>query len=534
MDGLTAPPRGGAPAAAADRRRAGARGHRPAGAATACCSPPAPAREGAARTGIERMRFATGVDDDLRPFYDRFRGRPGDRPLGPRQPRPARAPAAGSVPDADGRDHRAADRARARDGDPAAADRGVRLPLPRHRDARRADAGRDRLPGAGAARRRSTSRPSARSRMRRCAEGVARGRIDLHAHDYRRLLAIRDIGPWTVEMLALHGQGRMDVVPAGDLGFLKIVGRLMTGNPRARADEAEVRGFFERYGEWKGLAGVHLMRAAAARAHSSPDVPGSSPSPGRNSLVSGARSPCWPREQVVRAHPLLVGVPLAPGPGSRTAGSASFGKKTGSVARTAAVWRPRSRPPSASSSASTPASGSRLSSSWPRAVACRKRRSRDAPSSSSVVAAGDEDELVVGRHAEVLHPQDLRLAVAALEVDALVVPERAERRVDLLGEHRRDEVEADVGLLHGVGLDPGLVEDRAQVGRLVREARGADALARELLRARDRVVAERHQRTSAASARARRRRPGRRPCRAPAAAPARRRSRGRRGRPAGA
>ena len=52
------------------------------------------------------------------------------------------------------------------------------------------------------------------------------------------------------------------MVPAGDLGFLKIVGRLMTGNPRARADEAEVRGFFERYGEWKGLAGVHLVHAA--------------------------------------------------------------------------------------------------------------------------------------------------------------------------------------------------------------------------------------------------------------------------------
>ena len=34
------------------------------------------ASEGAARAGIERMRFATGVDDDLRPFYDRFRGDP--------------------------------------------------------------------------------------------------------------------------------------------------------------------------------------------------------------------------------------------------------------------------------------------------------------------------------------------------------------------------------------------------------------------------------------------------------------------------
>ncbi len=80
-------------------------------------------------------------------------------------------------------------------------------------------------------------------------------------------------------MLGLHGQGRMDVVPAGDLGFLKIVGRLMTGNPRARADEAEVRGFFERYGEWKGLAGVHLMHAAARGLIPARSSPGPSPRP---------------------------------------------------------------------------------------------------------------------------------------------------------------------------------------------------------------------------------------------------------------
>ena len=47
-------------------------------------------------------------------------------------------------------------------------------------------------------------------------------------------------------MVALHGLGRLDVVPAGDLGYLKLVGRLTTGNPRAVADEAEVRGFFAR------------------------------------------------------------------------------------------------------------------------------------------------------------------------------------------------------------------------------------------------------------------------------------------------
>ncbi len=56
----------------------------------------------------------------------------------------------------------------------------------------------------------------------RVAREVARGRIDLHSHDHertwRRLRAIPGIGPWTVEMLALHGQGRHDQVPAGDVG----------------------------------------------------------------------------------------------------------------------------------------------------------------------------------------------------------------------------------------------------------------------------------------------------------------------------
>ena len=48
-------------------------------------------------------------------------------------------------------------------------------------------------------------------------------------------------------MVALHGLGRLDVVPAGDLGYLKLVGRLATGRPKAIADEAEVRGFFAPY-----------------------------------------------------------------------------------------------------------------------------------------------------------------------------------------------------------------------------------------------------------------------------------------------
>jgi 3-methyladenine DNA glycosylase/8-oxoguanine DNA glycosylase len=97
----------------------------------------------------------------------------------------------------------------------------------------------------------------------RAAREVALGRVDLHSsdqeHGWRRLRAIPGIGSWTVEMLALQGQGRHDQLPAGDLGLLKLVGRALSGgDPRARADEASVREFFAPYGEWAGLAWAHM------------------------------------------------------------------------------------------------------------------------------------------------------------------------------------------------------------------------------------------------------------------------------------
>lgn len=93
---------------------------------------------------------------------------------------------------------------------------------------------------------------------------VANGHIDLdgpdHERAWRRLRAIPGIGAWTVEMLALQGQGRDDQVPAGDLGLLKVVGRLLSGgDPNAFAEEHEVRGFFAPYGAWAGLAATHLI-----------------------------------------------------------------------------------------------------------------------------------------------------------------------------------------------------------------------------------------------------------------------------------
>jgi 3-methyladenine DNA glycosylase/8-oxoguanine DNA glycosylase len=107
----------------------------------------------------------------------------------------------------------------------------------------------------------------------RAAREVASGRVDLddpdHERGWRRLRAIRGIGSWTVQMLALTGQGRLDQLPAGDLAYIKLVGRLRspTGDPYARATEAEVEEFFAPYAPWAGLAGAHALQSrAAARA----------------------------------------------------------------------------------------------------------------------------------------------------------------------------------------------------------------------------------------------------------------------------
>ncbi len=232
----------------------------------------------AAHEGIARMRFALAVDDDLRPFYDRFRD---DRVIGRavrshpalrvrRKPYPWESLLA-AITEQLIEFHRAAAIQRR-----LHAAYGYRCPQTGMRDATPAAALAVEAPARLCAYELAPKRAVA---LRRCAAGVASGRIDVADHDVRRLRAIREIGPWTVEMLALHGHGRYDLVPAGDVGFLKIVGRLATGNPKARADEAEVRGFFEPYGEWKGLAGEFLRVAAASGLTPAPRSPDRRPRP---------------------------------------------------------------------------------------------------------------------------------------------------------------------------------------------------------------------------------------------------------------
>jgi 3-methyladenine DNA glycosylase/8-oxoguanine DNA glycosylase len=87
---------------------------------------------------------------------------------------------------------------------------------------------------------------------------VAAGRVDpADRGDDRRLLAIREIGPWTVQCLGLHGRGEPDSLPAGDLAFIKLVGRLAGLGRRATVEEVEQ--FFAPYAPYRGLAASFIL-----------------------------------------------------------------------------------------------------------------------------------------------------------------------------------------------------------------------------------------------------------------------------------
>jgi 3-methyladenine DNA glycosylase/8-oxoguanine DNA glycosylase len=116
--------------------------------------------------------------------------------------------------------------------------------------------------------------------MIRVAREVSRGRVDVgDPADDRRLLAIPEIGPWTVACLALRGRGDPDALLAGDLGHIKLVGALAgLGRP---AEVEEVERFYEPYAPYRGLAGDFLL------AHRGSSVRG----PGNRARIRAAGRP---------------------------------------------------------------------------------------------------------------------------------------------------------------------------------------------------------------------------------------------------
>jgi 3-methyladenine DNA glycosylase/8-oxoguanine DNA glycosylase len=240
----------------------------------------------AAAWGIERMRRALGVDQDLRPFHARFasdpligaamRRDPGLRVLG--TPEPFQALAWAVTEQLIEAERAAAIQRR------LIARFGRRCTESGLRDAPTAAVIAAQAPALLRSFDLSEGRSIARIKV---AREVASGRVDLldddHEAGWKRLRAISGIGSWTVQCLALNGQGRLDQIPAGDLAYIKLIGRLTTGNPRARATEQEVQEFFSPYAPWAGLAGAYALRSKATSSIASVSQ-AAAPRPARSSF----------------------------------------------------------------------------------------------------------------------------------------------------------------------------------------------------------------------------------------------------------
>lgn len=100
--------------------------------------------------------------------------------------------------------------------------------------------------------------------LRRLAGDVTAGRCRIESPEGDgRLLATPQIGPWTVQCLGLFGRNELDSLPAGDLGYVKLVGRLAGLGRRATIPEVEE--FYAPYAPYRGLVGS-LTLAGLSRA----------------------------------------------------------------------------------------------------------------------------------------------------------------------------------------------------------------------------------------------------------------------------
>jgi 3-methyladenine DNA glycosylase/8-oxoguanine DNA glycosylase len=138
--------------------------------------------------------------------------------------------------------------------------------------------------------------PKRAAALHRAAREIAAGRIDASAGcDPERLLLrlgrLPEIGTWTIALVSSQGLGHDDRPPSGDLNLRKALGRILTGDPRARVPEADVDAWLARYAPWGALAAAHIMATrgdllpgrAAAEAHpargtrTGPDAPDAVP-----------------------------------------------------------------------------------------------------------------------------------------------------------------------------------------------------------------------------------------------------------------
>ena len=203
---------------------------------------------------LEPLRFMLAADDDHTPFVDAFRS---DPLLGPpiRRLRGLRPLRVATVTHAllkavcgqliQAREARRLEARLLRTATPE--HEGLRLPPTRSTFAGSSPASlaRQGLAARKAATLVRLSRTLDLERLRGVASPAAVARIESE----------RGLGPWSAGMISLYGLGRFDHGLVGDLGLVKLCGRL-TGR-RATADDT--RELLAPYGEWSGLASVYLL-----------------------------------------------------------------------------------------------------------------------------------------------------------------------------------------------------------------------------------------------------------------------------------
>ena len=73
----------------------------------------------------------------------------------------------------------------------------------------------------------------------------------------KQLLRLRGVGEWTAEYILVRGLGRLDVVPASDLGVRRVVGHYLADGKELSADE--VREILKPWAPWRGLTAFYLL-----------------------------------------------------------------------------------------------------------------------------------------------------------------------------------------------------------------------------------------------------------------------------------
>lgn len=130
--------------------------------------------------------------------------------------------------------------------------------------------------------------PRRAAALHRAAREIASGRIDAGPgcdpdRVLLRLGRLPEIGTWTLALVASQALGRDDRPPSGDLNLRKALGRILTGDPRARVPEHEVDAWLARYAPWGALAAAHVMatRGDLLVARGAGTVPEATPVPAR-------------------------------------------------------------------------------------------------------------------------------------------------------------------------------------------------------------------------------------------------------------